>query len=183
MRARVSCTSGPATSSSEHGNPELVLRPSQRHGCEGLFLHPVGRGAGRWALSMARNWWRANCCHPGSCPASLSNPSAGARGPCSCVARSPTGVQPSGSPSCHSRHHTPCAWSRCHCTSCGMPNNIGVPKMPGAMVMLRMPLRARLPAHWDWSPPDWGVNSEAVETVGKSSAVRNFGTQWIAPMR
>ena len=29
------------------------------------------------------------------------------------------------------------------CTSCGMPNIMGVPKMPGAMVMLRMPLRAK----------------------------------------
>ena len=29
------------------------------------------------------------------------------------------------------------------CTSFGMPNSMGVPKMPGAMVMLRMPLRAR----------------------------------------
>ena len=29
------------------------------------------------------------------------------------------------------------------CTSYGMPNSIGVPKMPGAMVMQRMPLRAR----------------------------------------
>src|SRR6185295_18821073 len=29
------------------------------------------------------------------------------------------------------------------CTSCGIENSIGVPKMPGAIVMLRMPLRAR----------------------------------------
>ena len=43
----------------------------------------------RWALTLARNWWIAHCCHPGSCPASLSNPSAGARGPCSCVRAKP----------------------------------------------------------------------------------------------
>ncbi|MNW18617.1 hypothetical protein D3C71_2182580 [compost metagenome] len=29
------------------------------------------------------------------------------------------------------------------CTSCGMPNSMGVPKMPGAMVMQRMPVLAR----------------------------------------
>jgi hypothetical protein len=29
------------------------------------------------------------------------------------------------------------------CTSAGIVNSMGVPKMPGAIVMLRMPLRAR----------------------------------------
>jgi len=37
--------------------------------------------------------------------------------------------------------HIPSA--RTFCTARDMVNSIGVPKMPGAMVMLRMPLRAR----------------------------------------
>jgi hypothetical protein len=37
--------------------------------------------------------------------------------------------------------HTPAAGASC--TSCNVPDNMGVLKVPGAMVMLRKPLRAR----------------------------------------